>query len=93
MHPIQGHDHFYYISNGIKSWANRHGKSGREDEGEDVLIVKSGTNFYDLSELNLVLEDTAKGSVRRKVIRDIKGAHHFLSMSRQGFDPICSCFL
>ncbi|KZP10677.1 Metallo-dependent phosphatase [Athelia psychrophila] len=70
-----GHDHFYYISNGIKSWANRHGKSGREDEGEDVLIVKSGTNFYDLSELNLVLEDTAKGSVRRKVIRDIKGEH------------------
>lgn len=53
---------------------NRHGTSGRENEGDDVLIVKSGTNFYDLSELNLILEDsTDEGSVRRKVIRGISG--------------------
>ncbi|KAF7971749.1 hypothetical protein HWV62_20003 [Athelia sp. TMB] len=70
-----GHDHFYYVSKGISTWDNRHGESGRENEGEGVLVVKSGTNFYDLSDLTLNLEDTPEGSVRRKVIRGIKGEH------------------
>ncbi|KAF7973046.1 hypothetical protein HWV62_16334 [Athelia sp. TMB] len=70
-----GHDHFYYVSKGISTWDNRHGESGRENEGEGVLVVKSGTNFYDLSDLTLDLEDTPEGSIRRKVIRGIKGEH------------------
>ncbi|KAF7973051.1 hypothetical protein HWV62_16344 [Athelia sp. TMB] len=81
-----GHDHFYYISKGIKTWANRHGKSGRENEGEDVLIVKSGTNFYDLSELRLDLEDTPEGSLRRKVIKGISGEHFDTKVSTPDAD-------
>ena len=45
---------------------------GEEDHG-DVLVVKTGTDFRDLSVLTLELVDTPEGSVRKKVIKTIKG--------------------
>ena|ERR1700733_12401399 len=36
-------------------------------------LVKSGTDFRDLSELILELEDTPPGSVRRKIIASLRG--------------------
>ncbi|KAI0637232.1 Metallo-dependent phosphatase-like protein [Trametes polyzona] len=74
-----GHDHLYYISRGVTSWENydlnQDILGGEEDHG-DVLIVKSGTDFRDLSEITLELADTPEGSVRRKVIKTIRGKHH-----------------
>jgi hypothetical protein len=46
---------------------------GAESDHGDTLIVKSGTDFRDLSELTLELEDTPPGSVRKKVISSIDG--------------------
>ena len=46
---------------------------GAEADEGDVLIVKSGTDFRDLSEFTLELEDTPEGSVRRKLIKSIHG--------------------
>ncbi len=46
---------------------------GAEKDEGDILIVKSGTDFRDLSEFTLELEDTPAGSVRRKLIKSIKG--------------------
>lgn len=46
---------------------------GAEHDEGDVLIVKSGTDFRDLSEFTLELEDTPEGSVRRKLIKGIRG--------------------
>lgn len=74
---LGGHDHFYYISKGVTSWdgydVNQEVLGAEEDNG-DVLIVKSGTDFRDLSEFTLELEDTPEGSVRKKLIRSIRGA-------------------
>lgn len=46
---------------------------GAEGDKGDVLVVKSGTDFRDLSEFTLELEDTPSGSIRRKVIKSIIG--------------------
>lgn len=48
---------------------------GAEHDEGDILIVKSGTDFRDLSEFTLTLEDTPPGSVRRKVIKEIRGTY------------------
>jgi 5'-nucleotidase len=72
---LGGHDHFYYISKGAASWKNYDlGQSvlGAEEDHGDVLVVKSGSDFRDLSELTLELEDVSNG-VRRKVIKNVKG--------------------
>ena len=73
---LGGHDHLYYISKGVTSWEgydiNQEVLGGEQDKG-DVLIVKSGTDFRDLSEFRIALEDTPAGSVRRKIIRSVKG--------------------
>jgi len=77
-----GHDHLYYISKGVDHWdgfdVNAPVLGAEEDKG-DVLVVKSGSDFRDLSELNLTLRDTEEGSVRKKVISEIRG----------GFYPLC----
>ena len=83
-----GHDHLYYIAKGVDSWdgfeVTRPTLGAEADEG-DVLVVKSGSDFKDLSEIQLPLYDTAEGSVRRKVISEIRGVlnmitHHSLSI-------------
>ena len=48
---------------------------GAERDEGDVLIVKSGTDFRDLSEFTLTLEDTKPGSIRRKVIKELRGTY------------------
>lgn len=71
-----GHDHLYYISKGVTTWegydVNEEVLGAEKDDG-DVLIVKSGTDFRDLSEFTLELEDTPQGSVRKKLIKSIRG--------------------
>lgn len=46
---------------------------GSEGDNGDILVVKSGTDFRELSELTLELEDTSPGSVRKKVIKAVHG--------------------
>jgi len=36
-------------------------------------VIESGSDFRDLNDMELVLEATAEGSVRRKIIKEIKG--------------------
>ena len=66
----------YYISKGVTSWRGYDVNEevlGAENDDGDVLIVKSGTDFRDLSEFTIELEDTPKGSVRKKLIKGING--------------------
>lgn len=73
---LGGHDHLYYVSKGATSWEDYDVKQevlGAENDKGDVLLVKSGTDFRDLSEFTLELEDTPSGSVRRKTIKSITG--------------------
>ncbi|PPR01109.1 hypothetical protein CVT24_000405 [Panaeolus cyanescens] len=76
---LGGHDHIYWISKGVDEWIGydiNSPQEGAEDDQGDTLIVKSGTDFQDLSEVILELKDTPAGSVRRKVIHKVSGNRH-----------------
>ena len=73
---LGGHDHLYFVGRGVNSWDNFNVSEkvlGAELDNGDVLVVKSGTDFRDLSEIKIVLESTPKGSVRNKIVRSITG--------------------
>lgn len=60
----------------MKSWDGYDVKQSLLDAASDIgntLIVKSGTDFQDLSEITLTLKDTPPGSVRKKLIESISG--------------------
>ena len=80
---LGGHDHLYYVSKGVNSWGNFNVLEpvlGAEDDHGDVLVVKSGTDFRDLSEITLELDATLAGSVRKRRIKRITG--------KQSLDPV-----
>ncbi|KAG8970563.1 hypothetical protein FRC03_006692 [Tulasnella sp. 419] len=70
-----GHDHMYYIGQGIKQWDGYNFSEtvlgAEKDDG--LLIVKSGTDFRDLSSLEVEVVDCPEGSVRKKRVQSIKG--------------------
>ena len=73
---LGGHDHSYYVSKGVTQWTNYDVNEpvlGSETDLGDVLVIKSGTDFRDLSEVILDLEPTREGSVRRFIIKSITG--------------------
>lgn len=73
---LGGHDHLYFASKGVTSWSGYDASKdclGAEQDKGDVLVVKSGTDFRDLSEITLELMDTPESSVRKKVIKSISG--------------------
>lgn len=72
---LGGHDHFYYVSKGVNTWSdydvNERVLGAEEDDG--VLVIKSGTDFRDLSDIQLELKDAPPGSVRTKYISAVHG--------------------
>jgi len=73
---LGGHDHHYFVSKGVTTWEGydiSNPSIGSERDNGDILVVKSGMDFRELSELTLELEDTPPGSVRKKVIKAIHG--------------------
>ncbi|KAH9997534.1 Metallo-dependent phosphatase-like protein [Russula vinacea] len=81
---LGGHDHLYFVGRGVDEWDNYnlsdHVLGAEEDKG-DVLVIKSGTDFRDISEICLELKDTPKGSARKKLISRVTGKHHQISPS------------
>lgn len=76
---LGGHDHFYWASKGVTAWEDYDITQpclGTEKDEGDILVAKSGTDFRDLSQISLTLSDTPLGSVRKKVIKVIKGKRH-----------------
>ncbi|KAF8503744.1 Metallo-dependent phosphatase [Russula emetica] len=76
---LGGHDHLYFVGRGVDEWDNYnlsgHVLGAEEDKG-DVLVIKSGTDFRDISEICLELKDTPEGSARKKLISRITGKRH-----------------
>jgi 5'-nucleotidase len=75
---LGGHDHSYFASRGVDSWKGYDTLQptlGSEEDRGDILVIKSGTDFRDLSEINLELEDAPPGDnvVRKKLIKGITG--------------------
>lgn len=76
---LGGHDHLYYVGKGVNSWENfdiTEKVLGAEGDRGDVLVLKSGTDFRDLSEITLELEGTPPNSVRAMVIKRITGEQY-----------------
>ncbi|ORY29141.1 hypothetical protein BCR39DRAFT_532806 [Naematelia encephala] len=78
---IGGHDHMYYIGKGATAWegfaGNRTAEYLEEDQG--VRLIKSGTDFRDLSSATLTLSPPhPKSAVRRRTIQHLKGKHHYI---------------
>ncbi|KAF8184960.1 Metallo-dependent phosphatase-like protein [Mycena galopus ATCC 62051] len=76
---LGGHDHLYYASKGMSVWENYDTSQdvlGAEADQGDILVCKSGTDFRDLTEINLEFATTPAGSIRKKVISRITGKRH-----------------
>ncbi|KDR81434.1 hypothetical protein GALMADRAFT_239326 [Galerina marginata CBS 339.88] len=76
---LGGHDHIYFVGRGVTSWENFNIEGevlGAESDNGDVLVIKSGSDFRDLSEISLRLTSTPKHSIRRMVISEIIGRRH-----------------
>ncbi|WVW79106.1 hypothetical protein I302_101071 [Kwoniella bestiolae CBS 10118] len=86
---IGGHDHIYYIGKGHTSWE---GYSGRHDapgttEDKGVRLIKSGTDFRDLTSALLELTPTKPGSIRKHLIISLKGKHLYVLPSSPSSEP------
>ena len=64
------------MGRGVDEWDNYNLSDrvlGAEEDEGDVLVVKSGTDFRDISEICLELKDTPEKSVRKKLISRVIG--------------------
>ncbi|KAH7107747.1 Metallo-dependent phosphatase [Auriculariales sp. MPI-PUGE-AT-0066] len=71
---LGGHDHCFYMGRAITSDFNPDGMLGAEKD-DGVLLVKSGTDFHDLSELTLELVDSPE-TIRKKIVKSVTGKRH-----------------
>ncbi|EST07465.1 Phosphoesterase domain protein [Kalmanozyma brasiliensis GHG001] len=70
---LGGHDHIYYVGNGASSFQGDdfpRGEPGTEKD-KNAMVVKSGTDFRDLSELKLELTDRDDSAVRKRIIKSL----------------------
>ncbi|CAE6490983.1 unnamed protein product [Rhizoctonia solani] len=79
-----GHNHSYFLGNGVER-GNSHGfkpppsetnEFDTKEEYKDLLVVKSGTDFQDLSEVIIEVADRPAGRYRKKVITSLKVIRH-----------------
>lgn len=73
---LGGHDHLYYVSEGVNEWKAYDITApvlGAESGSDDILLAKSGTDFRDLSNIELELSASPSGSIRRQTVTNIKG--------------------
>lgn len=71
---LGGHDHFYYVSRGVDTYEGDDfcmDMPGIEND-KNTYIIKSGTDFHDLSEVELTLS-APQNSVRRRTITGLRG--------------------
>ena len=68
----------YYIGKGAKSWQGFNG-AGTSGTSADTAchLIKSGTDFRDLSSCTLTLS-SHPSSIRRRLIASIEGEHHYV---------------
>lgn len=76
---LGGHDHTYYVGKGIETYQGDEFESGpgtendKDQDGFKTRIVKSGTDFRDLSQIELEVEKCEGNQIRRSRIKEMKG--------------------
>lgn len=71
---LGGHDHTYYVGNGIDKFEGKEWRTSMlgQEKDKSCLLIKSGTDFHDLSEIKLELSEPNDKAIRRR--RIIKAA-------------------
>ncbi|WVN91141.1 uncharacterized protein L203_106393 [Cryptococcus depauperatus CBS 7841] len=95
---VGGHDHIYYIGKGAASWE---GYSGEKDvpgttEDHGVRVIKSGTDFRDLTSATLEVIPTPPGSIRSHIVSSLTGSHLYVlpsSPSSPSFEELVKSLL
>lgn len=75
---LGGHDHLYYVGHAVSSYEGQpyeHSMDGTQAD-RNAMLVKSGTDFHDLSELQLELSAPHTGAVRRRTIEALHVRRH-----------------
>lgn len=72
---LGGHDHTYYIGKGVDEYKGEdwHTDMAGIEKDKDCLLVKSGTDFHDLSETVLEIGEARDGAVGRRRIVGANG--------------------
>lgn len=75
---LGGHDHTYYIGNGIDKYEGEEWGTSMPGTEKDkgCMLVKSGTDFHDLSEIELQLSEPKEGVIRKRRIIGAKVRRH-----------------
>ncbi|KAH7319536.1 Metallo-dependent phosphatase-like protein [Rhizoctonia solani] len=76
---LGGHDHVYFTGKGVELERTIGTPKETQDPlpaDDGVLIIKSGTDFEELSECAIEVEDRHDGKVRKKVIKSVKVIRH-----------------
>ncbi|CAE6496176.1 unnamed protein product [Rhizoctonia solani] len=76
---LGGHDHVYFLGKGVELEHTVGIPKQIQDPlpaDDGVLIIKSGTDFEELSECAIEVEDRNDGKVRKKVIKSVKVTRH-----------------
>ncbi|KAG8708974.1 hypothetical protein FRC11_006009 [Ceratobasidium sp. 423] len=74
-----GHDHDYYLGGGVELESTTGPGVERPailPNDDELLIIKSGTDFEDLSEVKITVEDRRNGKERKKVVTSVKVIRH-----------------
>ncbi|CEL60051.1 Trifunctional nucleotide phosphoesterase protein YfkN OS=Bacillus subtilis (strain 168) GN=yfkN PE=1 SV=1 [Rhizoctonia solani AG-1 IB] len=77
---LGGHNHEYFVGKGISKESvvdpvDVNFKGPLPDD-DGLLIIKSGTDFQDLSEVTIEVENKQDGQVRKKVVKSVKVVRH-----------------
>jgi len=76
---LGGHDHTYYVGRGAKEFEGEEfdrdagTEEDKDEDGKRCMIVKSGTDFRDLSAIELVVDEVEGNQVRKMVVKEMKG--------------------
>lgn len=73
---LGGHDHTYYVGRGIDEYTGADWRNEMPGQERDkaCMVVKSGADFHDLSEITLELSEPDDQSIRQRRIVGAKGA-------------------
>ncbi|UZJ56451.1 hypothetical protein CBS101457_005771 [Exobasidium rhododendri] len=87
---LGGHDHTYYIGKGVDEYKGEewHTDMPGLEKDTDCLLVKSGTDFHDLSEIKLEISREEEGKVRRRRIVGVKVQRHSTKPSDPTFPEL-----
>lgn len=75
---LGGHDHTYYVGKGIDEYVGEDWQTSLPGKEKDTacMVMKSGTDFHDLSEIELQISQPKDGVVRRRRIVSAKVKRH-----------------